>query len=196
MLWTREITNMTDLIEEWLASSGHIAMLVTSRSAWRELVARGAGRGGVAGLRGAGRGRLVPTPRDDQAVRLMRITGKCVFDDIFRGRRKRWNIRNSKRDQNIVDGVTYYRSMRSFRGRADERRWNRAWRSIPDIKMYKKALLHATWLRRSGKVWSGKLSWKNLCRKRFNFKAICTVLRATFMKVFRSIYLTKYCNQI
>lgn len=44
MLWAREITNMTDLIEEWLAGSGHIAMPVTT--AWRELVARGAGCGG------------------------------------------------------------------------------------------------------------------------------------------------------
>lgn len=73
MLWASEIRNTTDLIEEWLAGSRHIAMQATAR---RELVARGAGRGPR------------PAPRDE-ALRLMRITGKCVFDDIFRGRRKR-----------------------------------------------------------------------------------------------------------
>lgn len=68
MLWACEITNMTGLIEEWLAGSRHIAMPVTTR---RELVARGTGSPLV------------------EAMRLMGITGKCVFDDIFRGRRKR-----------------------------------------------------------------------------------------------------------
>lgn len=43
----------------------------------------------------ASRELVVPTaarwgaPNDAEAMRLMRITGKCVFDDIFRGPRKR-----------------------------------------------------------------------------------------------------------
>lgn len=67
MLWASEITNMTGVIEEWLV-----------------LCVCHAGHGGVNLSRGAAR-----DERSAEAMRLMRITGKCVFDDIFRGRRKR-----------------------------------------------------------------------------------------------------------
>ncbi|GBP51245.1 hypothetical protein EVAR_85458_1 [Eumeta japonica] len=128
-----------------------------------ELVAVWAPRGARGARASAGRRNLV------EAMRLMRITKKCVFDDIFRRgeEKKKTKIRNSKRDSNAGRRATYYRParVRFAVGRA----------SALDIKCWhEKALLSRGRRLEVAKLEVENFPWRNLCGKRLNFMCICT----------------------